>query len=959
MIRFKFLLAATLLLVFLSESPLAFAESVDADPYASEPELEEIIVTGSRIKRRDYFTPSPLMTVSKADIDYSGQWTLEETLNQMPQVTPDYGRASNNPGNGMAQVALRNMGPGRSLVLLNGRRVGPSDNRSAVDINNIPQVLVERVEIITGGTSAVYGADALAGVVNFITRTDFSGLGIEASASSTERGDGEAYDLSVIWGHNFDNGRGNVSLYGGLYRREASYASDRELTRVAWREDGEGDLYEGGSGAVPATQIIWPSTYWSDDPEAEPSRTTFDANGNPIEFIRPDDFYNYAPENYLQVPLDRLALGIFANYQLSDRYEGYLEASYTHTEGEQRFAAVPGWALVTVNLDNPILTPATAQHFSDQFACDVNHACMYIGRNLKELGPRLVDTENDYYRITAGVRGDLGRNWEIDAWATYTRAETMRLLRNDASYSRFLQGLLVDPATGQCFDTSGGCVPLDIFGENRLSPEAVEFIRYPDFENPTERTHKLASLVVSGDPVSTWAGPVSIAAGLEWRSDESVFLTDEALFTFDTMGFVGASPGGGRDSVTEVYLEGVVPLLSNRPWTDYLGIELGARYSDYKYAGGVWSYKAGMEWQPWSVLRLRAMHQRSVRAPNSFEMFEEQRTWIYYGWLADEDPCTASNDPVGTGGDLLVQKCVMQGLPEDQVGVWEAVDSYPAEFVEGGNPDLEPEVGHTWTLGAVITPAALPDWTFAVDYFVIELDGAIGDINTRETCFDEANVQHLFCDRIFRDESGNVAKEIYLTGNRGIMDTSGLDLQASGSVELNDAWSIGGQTATLGVNLIWTHLLSFEEQESPVSSVFECAGFFGGPCQTSQYGNWGGSDTTYTRNRVRTSVSYTAGPLDLYLAWRWIEGSESGRWEYKEAYPWVEDLAIKSVSDRQYLDLGAGFSFTDHVSARLGVNNVFDTDPPNMADNTWDNNTDTGLYDVFGRSYYLTLSMQY
>lgn len=944
-------------------SSLAFLQPARGQDDSSESDahdadIEEITVTGSRIKRRDYFTPSPLMTISEKDIDFSGQWTLEETLNQMPQVTPDYGRASNNPGNGMAQVALRNMGPGRSLVLLNGRRVGPSGNRSAVDINNIPQALVERVEIITGGTTAVYGADALAGVVNFITRTDFSGFGIEAAASTTERGDSESYDLNVTWGHNFENGRGNLSVYGGLYRREASYASDREHTRVSWLEDYEGNLVEGGSGAVPALQIYWPPMYWPDDPEADTPTTTFDANANPREFIWPDDLYNYAPENYLQVPMDRQALGVFANYRLSDRYEGYLEVSYTHSEGVQQLAPVPAYGWVFVNLDNPILTPATAQLFSDQFACDENLACIYIGRRIQEVGPRIIVTDNDYYRITAGVRGELGRNWDVDAWATYARAETMELLRNDASYSRLLQGLLVDPATGQCFDPSGGCVPLDIFGENRLSPEAAEFLRYRDFENPTERTHKMANIVVSGEPVSTWAGPVGIAAGLEWRGDESVFLTDEVLFTGDILGFNAMSPGGGRDSVTEIYSEAVVPLLSNSAAAEYLGIELGVRYSDYKYAGGVWSYKAGMEWQPWDALRLRTMHQRSVRAPNSFEMFEEQRSSIGLP-LADEDPCTASNDPTGAdGGEFVVQKCVIQGLPEDQVGVWEAVDLYPRESVAGGNPHLEPEVGRTWTLGAVITPAALPDWSFAIDYFDIELEGAIGGIDTWRICFDKANVQHVFCDRIFRDESGHVAKVIYLTGNKGIMNTSGLDVQASGSVELSDAWTIGKQTASLGINLIWSHLLSFEDQDSPVSTVLECAGLFGGPCRTSQLGDWGGSDTTYTRNRVRTSLSYVAGDLDLHVAWRWIEGSKSAGWEYWDLQP-DEDLAIKLVGDRQYLDFGAGFSFSDHVSARMGINNVFDTDPPNMANNTWDNNTDTGLYDVFGRSYFLTVSMRY
>ncbi len=947
---FSSLAALSLLVCYPATGP-ALAQSAAADLEVEKRDVEEIVVTGSRIKRRDYFTPSPLMTVSEEDIDFSGQWTLEAALNQMPQVTPDFGRAANNPGNGMARIALRNMGPGRSLVLLNGRRVSPSGNRSSVDINNIPQALVERVEIITGGTSAVYGSDALAGVVNFITREDFSGFAVEASASTTEYGDSESYDLSATFGHNFEHGRGNITLYAGIFRREASYAADREHTRIAWREDWEGSLVEGGSGAVPATQIFWPPFYWPDDPEADAPNTTFDADGNPREFIWPDDLYNYAPANYLQIPMDRQAFGLFANYELSDKLESYLEASYTRTDPEQNFAPVPAFGDVFVNLDNPLLTPASAQLFADQFACDVNLACMFLGKRLLELGPRIEDIESDYYRVTAGLRHDLGNDWEIDGWVSYARASRTTFLGNDASYSRLLQGLLVDPVTNQCIDPSGGCVPLDIFGEGRLSEAGVEFIRFRDFENPSERTHKLASVVLSGSPMSTWAGPIDIATGLEWRSDKSEFLVDNALFAGDALGFNAGSPGGGYDTVSEVYLEAVVPLANNASWAEYLGLEVGARYSDYRYAGGVWSYKAGMEWQPWEALRIRAMHQRSVRAPNSFELFEEQRSFR----ASTYDPCAASEDPIGNG---LLDKCAIQGLPENQVGIWEASDFYPTEHINGGNPNLETEVGHTWTVGAVVASEWLPGSSFAIDYYDIKLDGAIGGIDSEEVCWDEFNTEHVFCDRITRDQTGHMSRIVSTTGNKGIMDTQGIDLQANYDADLGQAWSLGNYTASVGINVIWTHLLSFEDQESPATQIYECAGFFGGPCQTSNLGAWGGSDTTFAKNRVRASINYGAGPLNLYLAWRWIDGSKSGVWEYVPLSP-GEDLAIKSVGDRQYLDLGAGVSFSDHLSARFGINNLMVTAPPNMADNTWDNNTDTGLYDVFGRSYYLSMSIQY
>jgi len=931
--------------------PPAWAQEQSQEREADNSEVEEIVVTGTRIKRRDFFTPSPLMTISEDEIEYSGQWTLEETLNQMPQVTPDYGRASNNPGNGMARVALRNMGPGRSLVLLNGRRVGASGKSGYVDINNIPQTLIERVEIITGGTSAVYGSDALAGVVNFITRQNFTGFAVDASASVTEHGDAQSYDLSLTYGHDLADGRGNITVYAGLLQREASFADSREFTKYAWQEDWEGNLEQGGSGAIPETGIYYPPLFWPEDPDADWPRTTFYADGNPRQMVFPDDYYNYAPANYLQVPLDREAFGLMGHYPLTDRYEAYLEASYTHTTPAQNLAPTPAFGWVEVNLDNPILTPAARDLFTNQFACDANLACVYMGRRFVETGPRIIDEENDYYRITAGVRGELGSNWEIDGWLSYTRATTERLQLGDVSRSRLQQALLVDPVTGNCTDPTGGCVPANIFGAGNLSPEATEFVGYPPFENPSQRVHKLASVFVSGSPLSTWAGELDVAVGLEWRSDESQWLVDEALFTGDQFGWDRTSPGGGDDSVTEAYVETVVPLASDRRWANYLSLELGARYSDYKYAGGVWTYKAGLEWRPSNAVQFRAMGQRSVRAPNSFELFEEQRSFVDMplGWT---DPCTASEDPLGQGPSFA-EKCVIQGLPEDQVGVWEAVDGYPLEIINGGNPDLEPEVGQTLTVGMVLTPSWLRDWQFALDFYEIELTGAIGKIDSQEVCFDDDNTEHTFCDRITRDQTGHRVQEVSIKGNKGLLSTTGFDVQAYYRAELPDLFAIGDGSAGIDVNIIWTHLLDQKDQESPATEIQSCAGYFGGQCRTS--GRSGsGSDTTFTQDRVRVSINYFSGPFSTHLGWRWIRGSDN-----HELLEDNYDPAVKSVPSKQYLDLGISFEFSEHLVARLGVNNILDTDPPQMADHTWDNNTDTGLYDIFGRSYYLSFSMHY
>jgi outer membrane receptor protein involved in Fe transport len=913
--------------------------------------------TQTLIKRRDFTTPSPLTTISNEDIAFTGQPTLEETLNQMPQVLPEFGRTSNNPtlgnnpGIGGAGVDLRGFGPNRTLVLLNGRRVAPSGTGNGVDLNNLPQFLVERVEVITGGTSTVYGSDAIAGLVNFITRQDYSGFGVEAGVSMAEPGDAETYDINLAYGHNFASGRGNVTVFANMLERKSLLAGDREFTRIAWTDDWQGNLVEGGSTRTPGGHIVFPRA----DLGSGPAGVTFNKDGTPRSFVWPDDAYNYQPVNYLQIPLTRVAAGVMGHYDLSDRFEAYLEASFTRNEPIQSLAPVPAdLPTATTNLDNPLLAPETRQLFTDNYSCDPNRACFNFRRRMLELGPRRIENERDYTRIVAGFRGELWQDWDIDGWVTYTTADLTEKQQNDASRSRLLQGLLVDPATNGCIDPSGGCAPLNVFGEGNLSAEGVEFIRYADFVNITERTQKLASVFVTGSPVDTWAGALDMAVGLEWRSDDTYFKSDDALVAGDALGYNSQSSVNGVEEVFEIYTEAVVPLASDLAWAQYLGLEVGVRYSDYKNAGPMWTYKAGGEWQPIESLRLRAMHQRSARAPNSLELFEEQFTQIgtMVGSNSSQDPCSASADPVGNGN---AEKCILTGLPADQLGTFEAIPRYPVEYLLGGNPNLVPEEGETWTVGAVISPEALPNWTFTIDYFALEVTDTIGGINSFSICFDPLNTDNLFCEDLSRDASGNVSRIADLTGNRGLLETNGIDTQVQYATDLPPSLGLGDRGADLSLNIYWTHMLTNNEQENPVTQIIECAGYFGWPCDNDARA------AVYPENRVTTNVHYASGPLGLHLTWRWIDGTENRTPLGAEIYFNFSDLepAIPSVDDKHYLDLGFAYDFSDWLTARFGVNNLLDNDPPMMADAVWDNNTDAGLFDVFGRSYYLTLSAQF
>ncbi len=912
--------------------------------------IEEIVVTGTRINRRDFITSSPLVTVSSDHIRFSGQPTLEETLNQLPQVLPQPGRSSNynasaDAGVGAAFVDLRGLGAGRSLVLLNGRRVAPSGVGNAVDLNLIPQFLVERIEIITGGASAVYGSDAIAGVVNLITKKDYSGVGIEASATMADAGDAETYDVNVVFGHNFANGRGNVSVFANWMERESLLASEREFTSVYYEEDWEGNLVPTGSSRTAAGAVLWPAADLGDGPV----QVTFNPDGTPREYVHELDHYNFAEVSYLQVPIDRRAIGAIGHYDLAGSVEAYFEASYVRNEPERNMAPTPSFEFAMVNLDNPVLTPESRQLFSDYYVCGPNIACIAFARRLVELGPRRVKDERDYYRLLAGVRGEFREGWAIDAWATYTSESTTTYLRGDASRSRLLQGLLVDPASSECFDPSGGCVPLDLFGEGRLSSEGVEFLRFPPYENDTERTHKLASVVVSGSPIETWAGPVDTALGIEWRSEDTRFDPDEALYTGDALGYFSLDPIGGKTEVLEAYAEAIVPLASDLRWADYLGLEIGVRYSDYEHSGGSWTYKLGGEWRPVDGLGIRAMHQRSARAPNARELFEEQRLseGVFVWDDVRDDPCSASADPVGTG---IVDKCVLQGLPADQVGIFEATPFYPVEYLTGGNPDLDPETGETLTLGIVLSPVALPHWNFAVDYFLIELEDAIGNIDAASICFSAENTSNVFCDKLSRDATGNVAEIEELLNNRGLVETEGIDTQITYARELEQG--IGNRPGKVSAELSWTHLLSYKVQENPATEVLDCAGYFGWPCLRG--------NGTHPEDRVTANLHYSTGPVSAHLTWRWIDGTDNAM--PMMAYIWgipAPDLAVPSINSENYVDLGLSYEFDEALLVRFGANNLLDNDAPMMGGAVSVFNTDTGLYDVFGRSYYLTLSAEF
>lgn len=929
-------------------APATLAQD-DADD-DSENLLEEVIVTGTRIPRRDYASPSPVSTLDQLTIEFSGQPTLEEALNQMPQVQPDFGRTSNNPGDGTSRINLRGLGAERTLVMLNGRRLSPSGAGSAVDVNTLPQSLIERVEIITGGASTVYGSDAIAGVVNFLTVQDFEGLSFEASYYLTEEGDSDIWDINGAWGTNFAEDRGNVTLFLAYLDREPTFGDARGVSSVSL-VDRNGMLMTGGSTIIPEGALFFPRIDFGEGPV----RARFDETGNLVPFADPEDRFNFQPLAYLQTGLERTSAGALARFEMTEQLELYGELTFTGNESQQVLAPVPIADFFVTNLDNPFLSDQVRQIAEARFIpAGPNAGAFALLRRMSDLGPRIIDQNRDYLRAVLGLRGSLGDTWDFDVWAIYTDGDETQTLRNGVLFNRFAQGLLVDPATGQCFDPANGCVPLNVFTAQPLSQDALDFIVAQPFNNTTDREQKLVSGYVSGSPFDLWAGSLDLAFGLEWRSDSVDFLPDPAFADTALAGYAPRTPISGEESVWEIYGEAVLPLLVDRPGARYLGLELGGRYSDYDNAGSVDTWKVGVQWEMVDGVRFRSIFQRSVRAPNLSELFTAPITQVSsFTAESSDDPCSASADPVGRG---FRDQCISQGIPADQIGVYEATAGFPAVYTFGGNPNLVPEEGETFTAGFVFTLPATPDLQFSVDYFDLEVEDTIGEIDPTFICFDPSNTENLFCDNFRRDPvTYNVVEVSALTSNRGLTRSEGIDTQLTWTTDLPDWAAIGGNAADLRLNLIWTHTLSRINQANAVSTPIECAGLYGDICRGSGFGG-----ETFPENRILTNLLYRAGPLDANLTWRWIDGSDNAAVLEAEVFGEPPpDLFITGIGSKNYFDLSIGYDLSTQVRLVLNVVNLLDEDPPVIADQAASNNVDANLYDIFGRSYQLGVFLNF
>jgi outer membrane receptor protein involved in Fe transport len=991
-------------------APAAFAQE------ATGP-VEKVTVTGTRIPQKNLITTSPVTQVTAADVDTQGVTRLEDLANELPQVFAAQNSTVSNGASGSANINLRGLGSARTLVLINGRRMPYGNpNTSAGDVNGIPAQLVERVEVLTGGASAVYGSDALAGVVNFIMRRDFEGVQIDAQYGYYEhhndfegpgylreviaaRGatnpfefqlpeddvnDGVSKQITGVMGVSNSDGTGNITAYIGYRSNDQILQRYRDYSACAL-----GPQSAAAVPGVPAGAVHW--TCGGSGTNATGNFTDFATyqftidrgTGLARNFVTATDQYNFGPLNYYQRPDQTYTLGAFMHYQIDEQIEAYLDLMFSDYSTISQIAPSGSFFSVgSINCGNPFLNGTADDGISGNNAFSVAQlstiGCtpaaiaantvvpMYIARRNVEGGGRQQDLGFDTYRMSGGFRGELTSGIDYDLALQYSKVRFAQTYLNDFSVSRLNRAFNVVDVGGvpTCQSVVDGtdlnCVPYNVFENGGVTQAALDYLQVPLMQR-AELDQRIGTFTLNID-MGTWGmkspwaeSPFAAVLGAEFRRDALKSVTDENFATGNAAGQGGPTIGlTGETDVSEYFGELQIPLLEGQEFAHQVTIDLAYRYSEYDNGVTTDTWKIGGDWSPTEDVRFRASRQRAVRAANVIELFSAQGFNLFD---MNDDPCQLS-DP---GGDGVAPAANCQGVNPWQVTLAQASGlglTSPAgqyNFLQGGNPDLTPEQGDTTTLGIVFTPTFIENLIVSVDWFEIEIDNTIsltGAANTVNACYFGGDLGS--CARILRNPgtgqlwigAGRVED---LNTNIGSLKTTGVDVNASYRFDLSDLDLEGA--GGLRLELIGTYLQELLVDPGAASGAepFDCAGKHSGRCNTGTLGN---PVNPEWRHRFRATWQ-TAWDTDIHVTWRHygeVERDQGGTAEL--------DYTLDAEN---YFDLAATIGLPLNSRLRLGMNNVFDDDPP-LSDNvgtTGNGNTYPQIYEARGRFVFMGLTTDF
>ncbi|SEK00688.1 TonB-dependent Receptor Plug Domain [Sphingobium sp. AP50] len=968
---FSFLGASSFALIL---SSAALAQSSEGTAAAQQADgATDIVVTGSRIARRDFVADSPIVTVSNAALDSNGNVSLEGKLNKLPQLLPGAtAYTANIASAGQATLNLRGLGASRNLVLLDGRRMQPAGATMAIDVNNLPAILVENVEIISGGASAVYGSDAMSGVVNFKLRRNFIGLQLDAQSNISGQSDGATQDISVLAGMDFAGGRGHLMVAGEYYNREGLFGRDRKFYTDAFTAGGSSvasnslpaGTFNPTAGNLPTTAAL--NTLFASYGTVGASiaaNTVLGFNNDSTLFTDTNGVRNYrgVTTGYTQrgaslyydpnaevrilAPLHRYAGFARADYELSDSVSAFVQGMAT------RYAVVTGssGALAQGNqaLVIPVVNPFIPADLAKVLASRPNSTADFnVTKRFTAAGLRNIKTENTVYQILAGLTGKLGDSgisWDLSYSHGNTKT-TSTVISGGLSYDR-VETLLraTDGGASLC---EGG---LNVFGEKAISQSCLNYLSVIP-STYTNLSQDSVEANVQGGLFNLPAGELRFAAGGSYRRNAYRFTADAEFQTNPTqiISFNPSTNTRGTTDVVEGYAELLIPVLKDLPLVKSLNLDAAYRYSRYNVSGGVSAYKIDANWHVVEPLRLRGGFQRAVRAPNVGELFLGSSAAIgSFNNLGSVpsggDPCDVrSGYRSGANGAAVRSLCIAQGVPSS------IIDSFQANNTQvlgttSGFAGLKPESANTYTIGAVLSsPFASPllrRMSLSVDYYNIAIKDAIGTISgvtLVNSCFNATGTNRSYaqsspyCSGISRNTDGTIynINQPYL--NLGGYKTAGIDFAFDWRLPL-DA-KIGGDSGDLTVNVLANYLDNFKIQSLPGGAYIDYAGTIG-------------SGTTYVPWRITSTIGYDSTVFGLGVRWQHLSRLR----DYTSiSAPAAEK---KGVPGYDTFDLFGHVKATDRFQIRFGVTNLADKKPPIVSELA--GSTDPSTYDPMGRSFYL------
>ncbi|WP_026172867.1 TonB-dependent receptor domain-containing protein [Asticcacaulis benevestitus] len=957
----------------------AFAQDAAPADSAAQDKPEVVVVTGTRIRRPNLTSTSPITSLDKKELEYQGVLNLEEALNRLPQVRADSTQFTNgSDSDGRAKINLRNLGWQRSLVLLDGQRLLPVQ---AIDLNIIPTALVKRVDVLTGGASAVYGSDAIAGVVNFALNKEFNGIEINGSVGGYQHAndasdiqalvknvpsinlpkknvfDGQRTDINITAGKNFADGRGNISIFLDQRHQDAVTWSQRDYSACRIQQDktcAVNSLYS------PYGRYTFHGATPADD------RTLYGAMDGSNTFVPGSAAYGINTRekfNFLRSD-DRFTGGIFGHYKFNEHAEVYGTFLYMKDESSSQFYPALMSEDVSLNCNNPYLSAAQAQTMCGASAGTAATVSTTVNYQLDGPGSKELDNKatNQDYRYTFGVRGDIADGWSYDVGFVGSRVETTLSDNNNVDPKSFINAIQVVNVNGTatCLVNADAittnddpkCVPANIFGYHKVDPKFYDYA-YRNYSWGSVTQQQTYTANINGDLTqygiqSPWANDgVALAAGLEYRRDSLRNEVDAVTKEYEGW----PSTVSGYYGVKEFYGELQIPLVSDKPFVYSLEFNTAFRQSKYDNVNkALGTSKYELQYRPIKDLLVRATFNNAQRAANVSELFSG-RILSVNGSLTDE---CAKPKP-----KYSAEQCAHVGIAPAQYGSGTLTDcgSLCYTFAGGGNPLLRPEEAETLTYGLVYTPHQVPSLTMSVDYYDIVINHFIGYLDPVQNYDNCATTGFsYYCQYIHRGTDGSFTKTGggYVEGgtlNTNRLHNRGIDMQATYNFDI-------GKYGRVDTNFQATALSITGGQDSPITPKINCAGYFGEPHCYAPQPKW--------RHNLRATWQMPWYQSSVSVNWRRI-GSTT--FSGNSSDPAVsnngtsKNTIFTKLPDYDYIDMSGSMRLRQNLTLNLSINNLFDITPPitysQNVDGTSNNpNTWTGTYDPLGRSILLSFKLK-